>query len=89
MTDHKRPGVAFWATVGLVVVLVGYPLSFGPACWMVDRRLIPHDVTKFAYVPLMRVVQRCPISTQVAFIERTQMTSTKLGMDFWWTLDAE
>ena len=25
--------MAFWATVGLVVVLVGYPLSFGPACW--------------------------------------------------------
>jgi hypothetical protein len=34
MTDRKKPDVAFWATVGLVVVLVGYPLSFGPACWI-------------------------------------------------------
>jgi len=34
MTDRKKPGVAFWATVGLVVVLVGYPLNFGPACWV-------------------------------------------------------
>jgi hypothetical protein len=34
MTSHrKKPGVAFWATVVVVVVLVAYPLSFGPACW--------------------------------------------------------
>jgi hypothetical protein len=33
MTDRKKPGVPFWATVALVVVLVGYPRSFGPACW--------------------------------------------------------
>jgi hypothetical protein len=33
MTDRKKPSMAFWATVGLVVVLVVYPLSFGPACW--------------------------------------------------------
>jgi hypothetical protein len=33
MTDRKKPGVAFWVTVALVVVLVGYPLSLGPACW--------------------------------------------------------
>jgi hypothetical protein len=31
--DHKNPGVAFWATVVVVVALVPYPLSFGPACW--------------------------------------------------------
>jgi hypothetical protein len=34
MTSRKKPGVAFWATVALVVVIVGYPLSFGPACWI-------------------------------------------------------
>jgi len=31
MTSRKKPGLAFWATVGLVVVLVGYPLSV--AAW--------------------------------------------------------
>jgi hypothetical protein len=36
-SDHKKLGVAFWGTVGLVVVLVGYPLSFGPACWLSIR----------------------------------------------------
>jgi hypothetical protein len=36
-SDRKKPGVAFWATVVLVVVVVGYPLSFGPACWISSR----------------------------------------------------
>ena len=37
MTDRKKPGVAFWATVVAVVVLMLYPLSFGPACWICVR----------------------------------------------------
>lgn len=38
MSDiRKRPGVAFWASIALVVVLVVYPLSFGPACWITSR----------------------------------------------------
>jgi hypothetical protein len=37
MTDRKKPGVAFLATVVLVVLLVAYPLSFGPACWVNSR----------------------------------------------------
>jgi len=32
MTDRKKPGVAFWATV-VLVALVLYVASFGPACW--------------------------------------------------------
>jgi len=37
MPDPKKSGVAFWATVVVVAVLVAYPLSFGPACWIVSR----------------------------------------------------
>ena len=33
MISRNKPGVAFRATVVVVVVLVAYPLSFGPACW--------------------------------------------------------
>jgi len=33
---RTKPGVAFWATVVAVVVLV-YPISFGPACWWFAR----------------------------------------------------
>lgn len=47
MTDRKKPGVAFWATVGLVVMLVGYPLSFGPAC----RFLLPNGRCTEFYRP--------------------------------------
>src|SRR5262245_62030222 len=34
MADCKKSGAAFWATVVVVVALVAYPLSFGPACWI-------------------------------------------------------
>jgi hypothetical protein len=37
MTDRKKPGVAFWATIVVVAGLVGYPLGIGPACWFSSR----------------------------------------------------
>ncbi len=36
MTDRKKPGLAFWATV-VVVVPILYVASFGPACWIISR----------------------------------------------------
>jgi hypothetical protein len=36
MTSRKQPGVAFWATV-VVVVLLLYVASIGPACWLTSR----------------------------------------------------
>ena len=53
--DHKKPGVAFWATVGLVVILVVYPLSFGPACWISTRFSDRAPFVDFVYQPLMRI----------------------------------
>jgi len=38
---QKNPGAVFWATVVLILVLGAYPLSFGPACWLFDHRLLP------------------------------------------------
>ncbi len=35
--SRKKPGVAFWATVVVVVGMVAYPLSFGPASWLLER----------------------------------------------------
>jgi hypothetical protein len=34
MNEHRRPAVGFWITLALVVLLVGYPLSVGPAIWL-------------------------------------------------------
>jgi hypothetical protein len=47
-SDRERPGVAFWTTVMVVAVLVAYPLSFGPWCWIVSRRT---KETRFVPVP--------------------------------------
>src|SRR5262245_1055483 len=30
MPDRKKPGVAFWATLVVLAVLVAYPLAYGP-----------------------------------------------------------
>jgi hypothetical protein len=52
-SDRKKPSVAFWATV--VVVLVLYPLSFGPACWATAQPgpvVNPPHGWMFIYLPL-------------------------------------
>jgi hypothetical protein len=54
MTSNKKPGVAFWATSVIVVALVAYPLSFGPACWGVRRGLIPPQTAARVYGPILR-----------------------------------
>ncbi len=56
-SPSKKPAAAFWITVALVAVLVGYPLSFGPACWVCSR--VPQssaswEVTDFLYAPMLR-----------------------------------
>ncbi len=59
MTGGKKPGVAFWATVMVGVVLVGYPLSFGPACWIATRTHTD-DAKLFAvvYGPMWWAIRR-------------------------------
>jgi len=52
MTSRKKPGVAFWATVMVVVMLVLYPLSFGPACWISNRAGIGSSVVATIYRPI-------------------------------------
>jgi hypothetical protein len=51
--SRKKPGVAFWATVVVAVALVAYPLSFGPACWLVERRILPPRATGIVFRPLL------------------------------------
>ena len=42
MIDRKKPGVAFWATVVVVMALmVAYPLSIGPMERLDDRGQLP------------------------------------------------
>ena len=43
MTDRKKPGVAFWTTMVLVAVVL-YPLSVGPAEWLRHHHCIPEQM---------------------------------------------
>jgi hypothetical protein len=62
-SDHKKPGVVFWATVVLVVV-VAYPLSFGPAVWAVNQDWSPvWALTAYerTYAPILWLYEIGPV----------------------------
>jgi hypothetical protein len=52
-SPRKHPSLAFWITAALVAVLVGCPLSFGPACWLSDRDVVPYGLADTVYRPLV------------------------------------
>ena len=66
MSDRKESGVAFWATVVVVVVLVAYPLSFGPACWITSRAGRGVEHVPFIFGPVLSCWQTTPILVQKA-----------------------
>src|SRR5262245_61802724 len=51
MTDRTKPGVAFWATV-VVVVVLAYAISFGPACWITSRTSRGAATVSIIYRPM-------------------------------------
>jgi hypothetical protein len=54
MTDRKKPGVGFWTTVVAVVVLILlYPLSLGPAIWLTARGYFRESVVQSIYRPFL------------------------------------
>ena len=68
MTDHKKPGVAFWATVVVVVALVVYPLSAGPVVWL-EIHVLPRStrmaVRRF-YLPLESLLSHSKFAQDMA-----------------------
>jgi hypothetical protein len=59
-SDRNKPGVAFWATVVVIVVLVAYPLSFGPWCWVTSRLNFGGQAIPRVYAPLMGILRNGP-----------------------------
>jgi hypothetical protein len=57
--SRNKPGVAFWATTVVVVVLVAYPLSFGPACWLATSHAEYTTLVRYFYRPLKRLAFAC------------------------------
>jgi hypothetical protein len=60
MTSRKKPGLAFWATVVVAVVLLLYPLSFGPACWLFANDSLSYHQFDYAYRPLVDLAVNGP-----------------------------
>jgi hypothetical protein len=58
----KKPGVAFWATVVVVVVLIGYPFSIGPAGWITDNVSLPDPIPYYwtFYAPIIWAHDHAP-----------------------------
>ena len=70
-SDRNQPGVAFWATVVVVVGLAAYPLSFGPAWWIksrVDDSTAAVDVVSRFYYPLFKSAADGPAWLQVPLV---------------------
>ena len=64
--ERKKPGVLFWAMVVVIVALVAYPLSIGPATWLEAhgiREQIPKvidDAVFHFYAPFRSVFENSP-----------------------------
>ena len=56
MAFRKQPGVAFWATVVLVGLLVAYPLSFVAASHLVARGKMRLETAVAIYRPIRATV---------------------------------
>jgi hypothetical protein len=57
----KKTGLLVWMSAGLVVVLLGYPLSIGPACWISSwTGLGGETLLAKAYTPMLRACERGP-----------------------------
>ena len=69
MTDRKKPGVAFWAIVVVVAVLIAYPLSLGPTCWIMHDATKPHEVVApRLYWPLGWIMSKCLASHRISVL---------------------
>src|SRR5258708_59439 len=49
---QNKPSFAIWCAVTIVCVPLLYPLSFGPACKLVGRDVLPRQATFWFYRPL-------------------------------------
>lgn len=79
-SDRKSPGVAFWATVVLVAALVGYPLSFGPAVWVIDHDDLPAawavDAFEVLYRPIIWLEENGPTPISYAIDSYIELWQT-------------
>ena len=59
----KKSGWRFWTTAALVAMFVFYPLSMGPACWLLTQEWKPdgtHGVVNQVFAPILWVYRNGP-----------------------------
>ena len=68
-SDRKKPGVAFWATV-VVCLLVAYPLSTGPVIWITDE--LDNEAAdawcEFVYAPVIWLKDNGPAPIRILLL---------------------
>jgi hypothetical protein len=57
---RRRRSFGVWAAVALVAGGVLYPLSIGPACWMMNHGWISLETYILLYTPVNTVVEKSP-----------------------------
>jgi hypothetical protein len=66
---NRRERWAKWTAVGLGVLLV-YPLSFGPACWISSRTGRGFAAVNMVYQPLMKACWRGSVPPNKDLLQR-------------------
>src|SRR5690349_20879576 len=64
---NRRERWAKWTGVALIVVL-SYPLSFGPACWIISHRRGPSPVISTLYAPVIFAWWKSPRPVELAIL---------------------
>ncbi len=70
MTSRKHPSGACWATLVMVVVLLAYPLSYGPAGWLCTRFDQPelwNSLPRTVYAPVLWAERHIPAPISEAY----------------------
>lgn len=73
---NRRERWAKWTAVGLIVMLA-YPLGFGPACWISSRTDTGAGLVAFAYQPVIRIIfeRAAPDSVVNAIVKYAELLS--------------
>ncbi len=80
--EGQTTGVAFWGCI-LLLVLLAYPISMGPACWISSRLGLGANLVSRIYAPVIRICDRGPDS-----IRKLSMRYSEFGAaeDWAWYL---
>lgn len=80
--SKRPPSTGFWTTVVLAAALVGYPLSFGPACWMTSWFRCGERTITTVYHPIVWTRLNGPVIIDSAIDWYSQVGARK-GWGWW------